>query len=706
MRDGQMVGVDDSDQVDNRDPFRLSLHRVYIVYALCFLCLIGVLAGFEALGMPRERIGYIFLFVTVVLYAAVGIVCRTSDPVEYYVAGRRVPAIYNGMATAADWMSVTSFIGLAGTLYLKGFDGLAFVLGWTGGYVLLALFLAPYLRRFGGYTIPEFLAARYGGEMPRRLGVLCAVVCSFSYLVAQIYGVGLITARLTGISFELGVFIALGSMLVCSFLGGMRAVTWTQVGQYIILLIAYLVPVIWLAAKQADQPVPHMAASASLQQLTDRESLLAADPAEAIVRQFWMAKAQAMQKQIDGLPRSWVDEHEALRARLMLSRSQSASMFDIRKIERDLAHYPESVRAAHADWARARDAFILRATPLKPHAQPFSSSVQDELGALIPTNIDVDQKNSQLNFIALMFCLMCGTAGLPHILARSMTTPSVSDARRSVFWSLLFILLLYFLAPTLAIFVKNEIYQNVVGLTYNNVPDWVNSWAALDRALVDITDINADGIVQLGEIHLGNDMVVLAGPEIGGLPFVVSGLVAAGAMAAALSTADGLLLTLSNALSFDLKLKWRTPSILAHRQVIISKVFLLIVAMSAAWVATRMPADILFMVTAAFSFAAASFFPALVLGIFWARNNRWGVSAGMVAGLLVTLGYMGKTQPWLRDALFGVPYSEPISLWWGIAPNSAGVFGLPAALVVMVVISLLTPKPDQACQAMVQKLRG
>jgi cation/acetate symporter len=687
-------------------PFRSSLSRIYIIFALSFLCLIGLLAGFEALGMPRERIGYLFLFVTVVLYATIGIVCRTSDPVEYYVAGRRVPALYNGMATAADWMSVASFIGLAGTLYLKGFDGLAFVLGWTGGYVLLALFLAPYLRRFGGYTIPEFLAARYGGEMPRRIGVLCAVVCSFSYLVAQIYGVGLITARLTGISFELGVFIALGSMLVSSFLGGMRAVTWTQVGQYIILLIAYLVPVIWLAAKQTDQPIPHVAASSSLQQITEKENDFGADPAEAVVRQFWQAKALVMQKQIDELPASWNQEREALKARLIQARAQSASMFEIRKIERDLANYPESAHAANADWGRARDAFIVRGAPLKPQAQPFFLPQNEGPKNGLLTTLDVDGESSQLNFIALMFCLMCGTAGLPHILARSMTTPTVSDARKSVFWSLLFILLLYFLAPTLAIFVKNEIYQNVVGLPFSQLPDWVNSWAALDRALVDITDINTDGIVQLGEIHLGNDMVVLAGPEIGGLPFVVSGLVAAGAMAAALSTADGLLLTLSNALSFDLKTKWRAPSVLAHRQVIISKVFLLLVAMSAAWVATRMPADILFMVTAAFSFAAASFFPALVLGIFWARNNRWGVSAGMVAGLVVTLGYMGKTQPWLRDVLFDVPYSEPIRLWWGIAPSAAGVFGLPVAVAVMVIVSLCSPRPDQACQAMVKRLRG
>lgn len=699
---------DDFAQTDDSssDPLRAPLRRVYLIYALSFILLIVILACFEAWGMQRERIGYIFLFVTVVLYAAIGIVCRTSDPVEYYVAGRSVPAIYNGMATAADWMSVASFIGLAGTLYLKGFDGLAYILGWTGGYVLLALFLAPYLRRFGGYTIPEFLAARYGGDMPRRLGVLCALVCSFSYLVAQIYGVGLITAHLTGISFELGVFIALGSMLVCSFLGGMRAVTWTQVGQYIILLIAYLVPVIWLAAKQTDQPIPHLAASSSLQQLTERESIFASDPAEAVVRKFWQAKALSMQAKIDALPESWADEREALKAQLTLERANSASMFELRKIERDLANYPTSALAARTEWAHARDAYARRAAPLKPQAEPIFADQQAGLTPSMAKGVENSNENSQLNFFALMFCLMCGTAGLPHILARSMTTATVSDARRSVFWSLLFILLLYFLAPTLAIFVKNEIYHNVVGMPFSNLPEWVNSWASLDRSLVDITDINADGIVQLGEIHLANDMVVLAGPEIGGLPFVVSGLVAAGAMAAALSTADGLLLTLSNALSYDLKLRWRSPSLIANRQVMISKIFLLLVAMLAAWVATRMPADILFMVTAAFSFAAASFFPALVMGIFWARNNRWGVCSGMVAGLIVTLGYMGMTQPWLREVLFSVPYSEPISLWWGIAPNAAGVFGLPVALIVMVIVSLCTASFDQSSQNMVKQLRG
>ena len=260
--------------------FMAQLGRGYGLYTFGFALLILILALFEIMGLDRQWIGYILLLTTVALYAGIGIMCRTSDPVEYYVAGRRVPAIYNGMATAADWMSVASFIGVAGTLYLSGYNALVFILGWTGGYVLVAFLLAPYLRKFGRYTIPDFLGARYGSNMVRVAGVICAVLCSFTYLVAQIYGVGIITTRMTGISFELGIFVALGSMLVCSFLGGMRAVTWTQVGQYIILVIAYLIPVVWLAVKQTGNPVPQIAASVVLQQVAERERALTDDQSE------------------------------------------------------------------------------------------------------------------------------------------------------------------------------------------------------------------------------------------------------------------------------------------------------------------------------------------------------------------------------------------------------------------------------------------
>lgn len=669
------------------------LWRGYILYAFGFALLILILALLEILGMARQWIGYVFLFVTVVLYAGIGIFCRTSDPTEYYVAGRRVPAVFNGMATAADWMSVASFIGVAGTLYLSGYNGLAYILGWTGGYVLVALFLAPYLRKFGRYTIPEFLGVRFGGNLPRFVGVFCAVLCSFTYLVAQIYGVGIITTRMTGISFELGIFIALGGMLVCSFLGGMRAVTWTQVGQYIILVIAYLVPVIWLSVKQTGQPVPQMAASSVLQQVTERERELTFDPQERSVRIIWQDRADEMQMRIDGLPESLDSENKKLRLQLLRARANDAAMVDVRTLERELLSYPATVDAARTEWSRARDDYAARASPPLPHAESFARKTGE------------NPEHVRNNFIAIVLCLMLGTAGLPHILMRSYTTPSVSSARQSVFWSLLFILLLYFMAPALAILVKYEIYTNLVGMSYADLPAWVHAWTAVDRSLVDIFDINQDGVVQLSEIHIGADVVVLAGPEIGGLPYVISGLVAAGALAAALSTADGLLLTLSNALSHDTIFRTMQTNLNPGRRVIVSKVLLLIVAFSAAWVATRTPADILFLVGAAFSFAASSFFPVLVMGIFWKRANKWGATLGMLAGLLTTFSYMVTTQPWLRELVLGVPRSESIELLAGIQPIAAGVFGAPVALLVIVVVSLLTPRPDEATCELVDYLR-
>src|SRR6187200_592318 len=245
------------------------LRKYYTFYTVGFLTFLFVLAVAEQMGMSRKLIGYSFLFATIALYAGIGIMSRTVDAAEYYVAGRRVPAFFNGMATGADWMSAASFIGMAGTLYLAGFDGLAFVMGWTGGYVLVALFLAPYLRKFGQFTIPDFLGERYGGNIVRSIGIFAAILCSFTYVVAQIYGVGLITSRFTGLAFEYGVFVGLAGILVCSFLGGMKAVTWTQVAQYIILIIAYLTPVVWLGIKHTGIPVPQFAYGITMQKVTE-----------------------------------------------------------------------------------------------------------------------------------------------------------------------------------------------------------------------------------------------------------------------------------------------------------------------------------------------------------------------------------------------------------------------------------------------------
>ncbi|MFF7060269.1 sodium:solute symporter family protein [Achromobacter spanius] len=678
---------------DTPQEFKIRLRRIYVLYTAGFALMILLLALAEVLGMPRNWIGYVFLLVTVSLYAGIGIVCRTSDQVEYYVAGRRVPAIYNGMATAADWMSVASFIGVAGTLYLTGYGGLAYILGWTGGYVLVAMLLAPYLRRFGQYTIPDFMGARYGGNLPRLAGVACAILCSFTYLVAQIYGVGIITTRMTGISFELGIFVALGGMLVCSFLGGMRAVTWTQVGQYIILVIAYLVPVVWLSVKHTNMPVPQLSAGVVLQQVTEKEIYLQNDPSEIEVRRLWQQHADEMAKRVQTLPESWTLEKDKLRSRLAQLSATEAPMVDIRSVERELAAYPPSVEDARVAWSQARATFEARAAPATPHAEPFPAKDPEE------------QRNMRINFLALVLCLMLGTAGMPHILMRSYTTPSVIEARKSVCWSLLFILLLYFMAPALALLVKYEVYTQVVGSNFLSLPNWVHAWSAVDSNLLDVTDINRDGVVQLSEISMGADVVVLAMPEIGGLPYVISGLVAAGGLAAALSTADGLLLTLSNSLSHDMWYRMVSPRMSAARRVMVSKILLLVVAFGAAWVAARKPADILFMVSAAFSFAASSFFPALVMGVFWRRANKWGATFGMAAGLLVTFAYMTYTHPWLRESVLGISRIQPVDLWWGIQPIAAGVFGAPVAFLTIIVVSLLTPPPDSATVALVDYLR-
>jgi cation/acetate symporter len=681
--------------------FDLRLRRVYVLYAAGFALLILVLALLEVLGMPRNWIGYVFLLVTFSLYAGIGIVCRTSDPVEYYVAGRRVPAFYNGMATAADWMSVASFIGVAGTLYVSGYAGLAYVMGWTGGYVLVALLLAPYLRKFGQYTLPDFLGARYGGNLPRMAGVACAVLCSFTYLVAQIYGVGIITTRMTGISFELGIFLALGGMLVCSFLGGMRAVTWTQVGQFIILIIAYVVPVIWLSIKFTGMPVPQVSAGVALQQVVQEESRLRNDAGEQAVRREWQARADRMDELLRTLPDSWVSEKARLRNRLAQLNAADAPMLEIRSVERELDAYPASVEQARSRWYLARQEFHARAQPPLSPVQPYPPAVPYAPAGSEPS----DEGSPRANFMALVLCLMLGTAGLPHILMRSYTTPSVSAARRSVCWTLLFILLLYLLTPALAILVKYVVYNHLVGARFSALPEWVAAWGAISPSLVDLVDVNGDGIVQLAEIHMGADVVVLALPEIGGLPYVVSGLVAAGGLAAALSTADGLLLTLSNALSHDMLYRVISPRMPAARRVMVSKMLLLVVAFAAAWVAARRPADILIMVSAAFSFAASSFFPALVMGIFWKRANKWGATAGMAVGLAVTFSYMAHTHPWLRELVLGVPPTQPTVLLWGIQPVAAGIFGAPAAFLTILLVSLLTPRPDPATEALVDYVR-
>ncbi len=671
--------------------FNQSLKKYYSFYTGGFITFVIILAILEQLGVPNRILGYIFLLATIGLYAGIGIMSRTADVAEYYVAGRRVPSLFNGMAVGADWMSAASFIGMAGTLYALGYQGLAFIMGWTGGYCLVALFLAPYLRKFGQFTIPDFLGARYGGHIPRMIGVFAAVLCSFTYVVAQIMGVGIITSRFTGLEFGIGVFVGLAGILVCSFLGGMRAVTWTQVAQYIILIVAYMIPPVWLAAKQTGVPVPQLVYGYQLQKVTALEDKILADPAETQVRDTFKKKSDAAKAALKDPAKAYADGKAALEAKVAELKAANAPEDQIKKAEEAVTGYPKDVAAATEQWKKD-EKLAARAAPLKRHAEIF------------PGKDEADQNKSRRNFLALIFCLMVGTAALPHILMRYYTTPSVKEARISVAWSLFFIFLLYFTAPALAVLVKYEIYANLVGSSFATLPKWVELWRQVDPALLSVADVNMDGIIQRAEIAIGGDIVVLATPEIAGLPYVISGLVAAGGLAAALSTADGLLLTIANALSHDVYYKMIDPNAPTSRRLAIAKTLLLIVALCAAYVAGQKPADILFLVGAAFSFAAASFFPALVLGVFWKRANKLGAILGMTGGLVVTFYYMATTQPWLRG-IFGVTAPVAEMEWFGISPISAGIFGIPAGFALCIIGSLISRAPSKEVQELVDHVR-
>jgi cation/acetate symporter len=681
--------------------FFQQLKKYYTFYTGGFITFVIVLAILEQMGLPPKWIGFIFLGATIALYAGIGIMSKTADVSEYYVAGRRVPAIFNGMATGADWMSAASFIGMAGTLYLAGYDGLAFVLGWTGGYVLVALFLAPYLRKFGQFTIPDFLGARYNGNLPRTIGVIAAIICSFTYVVAQIYGVGIITARLTGIEFQYGVFLGLAGILVCSFLGGMRAVTWTQVAQYIILIIAYMIPVVWLSVSHTGNPVPQIAYGQVLQQVTQLENEFnnadtTKGAAEASARAAFKAQQESLEAKIAAL-----DEAVAAGtgdAFLAQQRAEAGNPDDFAATTDDLK----------AAWKKSADGAKGKTGPVSAHATAFAGKGAEAKARANPdaTEADIaaakaeDQEASDIkrrNFIALVLCLMVGTASLPHILMRYYTTPSVRDARKSVFWSLFFIFLLYFTAPALAVLVKFEVYSNLVGSSFAALPAWVANWSAVDATLMKIVDINLDGIVQLAEITIGGDLIVLATPEIAGLPYVISGMVAAGGLAAALSTADGLLLTIANALSHDVYYKMIDPKASTVRRLAISKGLLVLVALFAAYTASLKPGDILFLVGAAFSLAASAFFPALVLGVFWKRANYLGAVVGMLAGLGVCMYYMYITYPFFG----GVAANQ----WFNIAPIAAGIYGMPVGFLGVIIGSLISKAPKLEIQQLVDHVR-
>lgn len=691
--------------------YRWRLHRILFLYVLGVAGFIAAMLWAEGHGLSRHWIGPIFLFSTVMVYAAIGVYSRTSNAEEYFVAGRRIPPFYNGMAAAADWMSAASFISLSGALYLQGFSGsdtqpggLAYVLGWTGGFCLVGMLIAPYLRAMNLYTVPDFFQARFGGRWPRIIAALAAITCSFTYVVAQIYGVGLIAARLTGVQFEIGIMLGLGGVLLCSFLGGMRAITWTQVAQYVVILLAFMLPVSWLAYKQLGTPWAQAAYTQQLGKIAQMEQRLLASEAEQSVIEAYRTRAQVLQTKLRDVPNVLAAERQALSEHIRELRTSSGNIGAIMAASRELAAMPKDEATARELWTRELREAYERAKPLGGmplQSQPFAGD---------PHGTPEEQKiyeESRRNFLALMFCLMVGTAGLPHLLTRYYTAPTVSAARSSVGWTLFFIGLLYLGAPALAVLVKYEVMSNLVGVSFDALPNWIAQWSRVDASLLAVEDINGDGILQFGEIRMGADLIMLVTPELGGMPYVVSGLVAAGGLAAALSTADGLLLTISNALVRDLYFQERQRLDVGRsrkrrtspeQRVILSKFALLLVALSAAFVAARRSSDILPMVSASFSLAASAFVPAMVMGIFWRGTTRNGAVAGMLAGLAVTVYYMAAHVEGLQGALPSVLRGE--ALWWGIQPTSAGVFGVPLGFAVTLLVSWVERQRAQRVQSL------
>ena len=586
--------------------FTQNLGKVYALYTLGFLVFFALMALAERAGASAKLIGIGFLLFTILIYAVIGWLSRTMQVDAYYVAGREVPALYNGMATAADWMSGASFVALAGGVYFGGYPYLGFVVGWTGGYVLVNALMAPYLRKFGCYTVPDFIGTRYGGNLARFFAVVILVVASFTYVTAQINATGTIASRALGIPFGVGVWFGLLGILLCSMLGGMRGVTWTQVAQYIVLIIAYLVPVIWMSNVQGFGIIPHFSYGEGAQRIAELEAMYGLQPA------------------------------------------------------------------------------------LKP-------SGLTAVGVLTTPHFNPQGGMDSWKFFTLAICMMAGTASLPHILMRYFTTPTVRSARKSVAWSLLFIFLLYFTAPVLATLTKLQLLDPnlataVIGKSVAEVTalDWVRNWSEVGYLAV--MDNNGDGIVQLNEFYMRPDIVVLATPEIAGLPYVISGLVAAGGLAAAMSTADGLLLAIANALSHDMYYKIIDPSADTRKRLIVARVILVLIGVAAALIASLRLTGILGAVAWAFCFACSGLFFPLALGIWWKRANTAGAIAGMVVGFVAGSWYLYHVYTG------GTP-------WFGLDHIRFGMIGMPASLIAMVVVTLLTPAPSKEVQDMVDEVR-
>lgn len=517
------------------------------------------------------------------LYIGIAIYNTAKQTSDFYVASRGVPPIFNGMAIGADWMSAASFIGMAGTIMLLGYDGLAYIMGWTGGYLLLTFLLAPQLRKYGRYTVPEFIGDRYNSHTARVIAAISTIIISFTYSIGQLSGSGVVIGRLFEIDAKLGTMIGVVLIAFYAAFGGMKGITWTQVAQYIILIIAYLIPVIFMSLQVTSSALP------------------------------WLSYGELVGK--------------------------------MGELDRELG--------------------------ISEYFAPFTNG-------------------TKWQFLALMFTLMAGTAGLPHVIVRFYTVSTMKAARWSGAWALLFIGLLYLSAPAYAAFSRFILMTKVAGSKISELPAWTKTW--VDTGKLQVADGNGDGVLQWSELIISNDIVVMATPEIANLGVFVIGLVAAGAMAAALSTAGGLMIAISSAFAHDIYYRVMKPNATEKTRLNVARISIVVATLFAGLIALNPPGAITQIVAWAFALASGTFFPALILGVWWKRSNSQGVIAGMLIGLAVTLGY-----------IFAAKYGGFTIL--GIIDTGAGVFGATAAILANVIVSLATPAPSQKIQEEVLDLR-
>ena len=545
---------------------------------------------------------YLLVGVTFFIYMIIAIVARAGSTKEFYVAGGGVHPVVNGMATAADWMSAASFLSMAGLIAFMGFSGGQYLMGWTGGYVLLALLLAPYLRKFGKFTVPDFIGERYYSKNARLVALICALFISFTYVVGQMKGVGVAFARFLNVPFDTGVLIGIGIVFFYAVLGGMKGITYTQVAQFCVLIFAFTVPAIYISLQMTGNPIPQVGFGS---------------------------------KGTDGV-------------------------------------------------------YLLEKLNL----------LSQDLGFDAYTSID---RGNLVNMFFITGALMFGTAGLPHVIVRFFTVPRVKDARISAGWALLFIAILYTTAPAVAVFARTNIINTLSEKPYSEVPQWFTNWEK--TGLLTFDDKNKDGIIQyvadtqINELTVDQDIIVLANPEIANLPPWVIGLVVAGGLAAALSTAAGLLLVISTSISHDLLKNYLRPDISEKNELYAARVAIAVAVVAAGLAGLNPPGFVAQVVALAFGLAASSFFPAIILGIFDKRMNKEGAITGMIVGIVFTASYIIYFKPQL-----GGP-GLPENFWWGISPEGIGTLGMILNFIIALIVSRFTIAPPVEVQELTERIR-